>query len=129
MAARAMRWPLTTPQNQKNRDGCTAGGTACGLATGVFRARRRGADDRLSVVGVFSGKIGGPDENNGLRPDVPTRYSTLFEFKHSTNSRKSLLKGIGVGSLAKFEENVDPFLRAHSGTGKCSSASASSKLS
>jgi len=24
-----------------------------------------------------------------------TRYSTLFEFKHSINSRKSLLKGIG----------------------------------
>src|SRR5579863_8790656 len=48
-----------------------------------------------------------------------TRYSTLFEFKHSTNSRKSLLNGIGVGSLAKLEKNVDPFLRAHSGPGTC----------
>src|SRR5580658_10964637 len=42
-----------------------------------------------------------------------TRYSTLFEFKHSINSRKSLLKGIGVGSLAKFEENVGPLLGGH----------------
>ncbi len=46
---------------------------------------------------------------NRQRPNH--QYSTLFEFKHSTNSRKSLLKGIGAGSLAKFEENVDPFLR------------------
>jgi hypothetical protein len=49
-----------------------------------------------------------------------TGYSTLFEFKHSTNSRKSLLKGIGVGWVARFEENVDPFLRAHSGPGEVS---------
>src|SRR5580692_8812632 len=60
---------------------------------------------------------GNPCQETAKAPT--TRYSTLFEFKHSTNSRKSLLKGIGVGSLAKFEENVDPFLRAHSGPGKC----------
>jgi hypothetical protein len=29
-----------------------------------------------------------------------------------------LLKDIRVGSLAKFEKNVDPFLRAHPGSGK-----------
>jgi hypothetical protein len=29
-----------------------------------------------------------------------TRYSNLFEFKHSINSRISLLSGIGVGSLS-----------------------------
>jgi hypothetical protein len=41
------------------------------------------------------------------------RYSTPFEFKHSTNSRKSLLSGIGVGSLPDREKNRDPFLRVH----------------
>lgn len=42
-----------------------------------------------------------------------TKYSTPFEFKHSTNSRKSLLSGIGVGSLPDREKDLDPFLRAH----------------
>jgi hypothetical protein len=46
-----------------------------------------------------------------------TRYSTSFEFKHSINSRKSLLKGIG-GSLPQFEENIDPLLRSHLSAGK-----------
>jgi hypothetical protein len=39
----------------------------------------------------------------------------LFEFKHSINSRKSLLKGIWVVSLPKYAENVDPLLRGHAG--------------
>jgi len=42
----------------------------------------------------------------------------LFEFKHSINSRKSLLKGIGVGSLSQFEEDVHPLLRGHLSAGK-----------
>jgi hypothetical protein len=42
-----------------------------------------------------------------------TTYSALFEFKHSINSRKSLLKGIRVGSFAEFAENVHSLLRAH----------------
>ncbi len=47
-----------------------------------------------------------------------TRYSTSFEFKHSINSRKSLLKGIGVGALSQFEEYAGPPLRGHFSTGK-----------
>ncbi len=47
-----------------------------------------------------------------------TRYSTSFEFKHSTNSRKSLLSGIGMGSLPDREKDLDPFLRAHFATRK-----------
>ena len=47
-----------------------------------------------------------------------TRYSTSFEFKHSTNSRKSLLNGIGVGSLSQFEEYAGPLLRGHLSAGK-----------
>src|ERR1700741_2604763 len=47
-----------------------------------------------------------------------TRYSTSFEFKHSINSRKSLLKGIGVVSLSQFEEYAAPLLRAHLSAGK-----------
>jgi hypothetical protein len=42
----------------------------------------------------------------------------LFEFKHSINSRKSLLKGIGVGSLSQFEEYTGPLLRGHLSAGK-----------
>ena len=41
-----------------------------------------------------------------------TKYSTSFELKHSTNSRKSLLRGIVVGSCPDGEEYVDAFLRA-----------------
>lgn len=40
-------------------------------------------------------------------------YSTSFEFKHSINSRKSLLKGIGVRALAKLAEDIDALLRGH----------------
>jgi hypothetical protein len=47
-----------------------------------------------------------------------TRYSTSLEFKHSINSRKSLLKGIGVGSLSQFEEYAGPLLRGHFSAGK-----------
>ena len=47
-----------------------------------------------------------------------TRYSTSFEFKHSIDSRKSLLKGIGVGSLSQFKEYADPLLRGHLSAGK-----------
>ena len=41
-----------------------------------------------------------------------------FDFKHSINSRKSLLKGIGVGSLSQFEEYASPLLRGHLSAGK-----------
>lgn len=34
------------------------------------------------------------------------------------NSRKSLFKGIGVGSLSQFEEDVGPLLRGHLRAGK-----------
>lgn len=47
-----------------------------------------------------------------------TRYSTSFEFKHSINSRKSLLKGIGVGSFPQFEEYAGSLLRGHLSAGK-----------
>ena len=57
-----------------------------------------------------------------------TRYSTSFEFRHSINSRKSLLKGIGVGSLSQFKEYAGSLLRGHLSVGKRSAASASSKL-
>src|SRR5207247_436289 len=46
-----------------------------------------------------------------------TRYSTSFEFKHSTNSRKSLLSGIGMGSLPDRKEDIDPLLWAHFASG------------
>ena len=50
---------------------------------------------------------------------APTiKYSTVFEFKHSINSRKSSLKDIAVGSLAKFEENSDSLLGAHRRPGR-----------
>lgn len=42
---------------------------------------------------------------------------TSFEFKHSRNSRKSLLKGIGVGSLSQCEEYAGPLLWSHLSAG------------
>jgi hypothetical protein len=42
-----------------------------------------------------------------------------FEFKHSINSRKSLLKGIGVGSLPQFKEYGRSLLRGHLSARKC----------
>jgi hypothetical protein len=47
-----------------------------------------------------------------------TRYSTSFEFNHSINSRKSLLTGIGVGSLSQFKEDGGALLRGHLSAGK-----------
>jgi len=47
-----------------------------------------------------------------------TGYSTSIEFNYSTNSRKSLLKGIGVGALSQFEEYVGPLLRGHLSEGQ-----------
>jgi len=44
-------------------------------------------------------------------------YSTSLEFWHSINSRKSLPKGIGAGSLTQFEEYVGPLLRGHLSAG------------
>jgi len=76
---------------------------------------------RIGVAGAYKEiDIGGVPGISmpGTASAPTTRYSTPFEFKHSINSRKSLLKGIGVGSFAKVEENVGPFLRGHSGTGK-----------
>lgn len=54
---------------------------------------------------------GNPCHDKASAPTI--RYSTSFEFKHSINSRKPLLKGIGVSSLSQLEENVDPLLRSH----------------
>jgi hypothetical protein len=42
-------------------------------------------------------------------------YSTLFAFKHSTNSRKSRLRGFVSGSLTNFGKNVNPLLWRHCG--------------
>ena len=51
---------------------------------------------------------------------APTiRYSTLFEFKHSMNSRKSLFKGIGISSFAESKEDVNSLLGTHLSTGFC----------
>jgi hypothetical protein len=59
---------------------------------------------------------GNPCHETASAPTI--RYSTLFEFKHSINSLKSLLKDIGMGSLSKFAEDIDPLLGAHPGAGK-----------
>ncbi|MCU1329591.1 MAG: hypothetical protein JWN34_4961 [Bryobacterales bacterium] len=39
------------------------------------------------------------------------RYSTLFEFNNSTNSRRSLVQGIWMSPLSQSEEQVAPLLR------------------
>jgi len=54
---------------------------------------------------------GNPCHETASAPTI--RYSTSFEFKHSINSRKSLLRGIGVGSLPQLEECINPLLRGH----------------
>ena len=41
------------------------------------------------------------------------RKSTLFEFKHSTNSRKSRLSGIRRTPLLDREEDFDALFRSH----------------
>ena len=66
------------------------------------------ADTKKSISAEYRGY---PCQETANAPT--TRYSTPFEFKHSTNSRKSLLSGIGVGSFPDREKNFDPFLRAH----------------
>ena len=52
---------------------------------------------------------GNPYQETASAPTI--RYSTLREFKHSTNSRKSGLSGIGSTPLLNCEEDVDPLLR------------------
>src|SRR5437763_44539 len=42
-----------------------------------------------------------------------TKYSTSFEFNDAINSRKSLLKRIGVVAIPQFENNIDLILRRH----------------
>ena len=59
---------------------------------------------------------GNPCQETASAPT--TRYSTSFEFKHSINSRKSLPKGIGVGSLSQFKEYAGPLLRGHLSAGE-----------
>jgi len=71
-----------------------------------------GTNQRVDVGGVS----GNPCHETASAPT--TRYSTSFEFKHSINSRKPLLKGIGVSSLSQFEEHLGPLLRSHLRTGK-----------
>ena len=40
-----------------------------------------------------------------------TTYSTLFEFNDSTNSRKSLVSGIRVAAVPKFDNGLNTLLR------------------
>ncbi len=54
---------------------------------------------------------GNPCHETAKAPTI--RYSALFEFKHSINSRKSLLKGIRIRSLPQFAKNVHTLLRGH----------------
>jgi hypothetical protein len=82
----------------------------------------RSSDAALSCVGRIRKSMsaeyrGKPYQETAKAPT--TRYSTLFGFKHSINSRKSLLKGIRVGSLLKFEKDIDPLLRSHRRAGAC----------
>lgn len=60
--------------------------------------------------------LGNPCQETASAPT--TRYSTSFEFKHSINSRKSLLKGIGVGSLSQGKKDGGPLLRGHCSAGR-----------
>jgi hypothetical protein len=57
-----------------------------------------------------------------------TRYSTPFEFKHSTNSRKSLLSGIGVGPFPDRKKTSTRSCGLISLRARASAVSASSKL-
>ena len=41
------------------------------------------------------------------------RYSTPFELNNSTNSRKSLLSGIGMAAVAEFDDDLQALLRGH----------------
>jgi hypothetical protein len=78
----------------------------------ALRVGVAGANQEIDIRGV----AGNPCHETASAPT--TRYSTSFEFKHSINSRKSLLKGIGVGSLSQFEEYAGPLLRGHLSAGK-----------
>lgn len=47
----------------------------------------------------------------GLLPGAPTRYSTSFEFSNATNSRKSLLSGIRMAEVTKFDYYANELFR------------------
>ena len=81
-------------------------------------ARTASWRDRFPKISAGSSTARGGNPCHETASAPATRYSTSFEFKHSINSRKSLLKGIGVGSLPQFEEYRGPLLRGHLGAGK-----------
>jgi hypothetical protein len=41
------------------------------------------------------------------------RYSTAFAFNNPTNSRKSLVSGIRVATIAEFDHELEPLLPRH----------------
>ncbi len=79
----------------------------CSMAARTRIAFGAGVHEEIDIGGV----TGYPCHDTAKAPTI--RYSTPFEFKHSTNSRKSLLSGIGVGSLPDSEKDRDPFPRVH----------------
>ena len=54
---------------------------------------------------------GNPCQQTASAPTI--RHSTLFEFKHSINSLKSLLRGIWERPFPDCEEYLDALLRTH----------------
>ena len=63
----------------------------------------------ITQLDYFAGKrqIGGyPCHENGQSPTI--KYSALFEFKHSTNSRKSRFRGIVLGPSPNGEKDIHP---------------------
>jgi hypothetical protein len=52
---------------------------------------------------------------NGERTD--DQLLNFFRVQALDKLRKSLLRGIGVGSLSQFKEDLDPLLRGHLRTG------------
>ena len=59
---------------------------------------------------------GNPCQETARAPTI--MYSTWFAFKHSTNSRKSLVSGIGTRPFLDCEEYVHSLLRGHLASGE-----------
>ena len=49
----------------------------------------------------------------GNRESPTTRYSTALEVNNATNSRKSLVSGIGIFAIAEFDHKCDALARRH----------------
>jgi hypothetical protein len=64
----------------------------------VLGIRRRRSNQKIYISGMSRESMPGNGKGS------TTRYSTLFESKHSINSRKSLFKGIRVGPFPQFAE-------------------------